>query len=594
MAFRTKNAFVLVVTSALLAACGGGGGGDGGGSGDSYISGTVIDGYIGGATVCLDSNANGKCDSNEPQTVTDASGAYKLNTKGLSTTGLNIVADIPDTAKDSDDDGKTLKEAGKTAYTMASAADQAAVITPFTTLVISKAQSEKMSFTEAKPKVFMSLGLPADTNIQEDHIKSGNGVVASVAREVARQLQKAQSAQASNRLTAINDYVNTRRNDFGTLVGNGTALNNVPTKISEVADGSLMRYNMPSTKTGDLTTASAMVFTPKGSAPAVGWPMVVFAHGTTGVASKCAPSNIMQAGYGYGYDGLIVLLASYGIAVVAPDYEGRGPGIADGHPYLHVASAGNSMALAAVAAKKSLGPKLSGAWAMMGHSQGGHAALAGAQFSDLASQIDSSLSYKGAIAIAPASNFSLALGAMLDTISKATDSSQFLNAYDTLGTLNFYASYIAKGSDSTIEPVLVDTVFAQRLRDLHKSSAGECGDTYSRAISADVAAFAGTPQATPAKYPGVIAAEFNKPSVQRSLRALEPGTVRLPGNTLIVQGADDTTVLPETTIALKNLMSSKNSRVTLNVYPGAGHTSVLMVRQAQEDMTSHLRTIFQP
>jgi pimeloyl-ACP methyl ester carboxylesterase len=252
------------------------------------------------------------------------------------------------------------------------------------------------------------------------------------------------------------------------------------------------------------------------------------------------------------------------------------------------------MALAAVAAKKSLGTKLSGAWAMMGHSQGGHAALAGAQFSDLASQIDSSLSYKGAIAIAPASNFSLALGAMLDTISKATDSSQFLNAYDTLGTLNFYASYIAKGSDSTIEPVLVDTVFGQRLRDLHNAYAGQCGGAYSGAISNDVALFAATPQATPAKYPGVIAAEFNKPSVQRSLRALEPGTVRLPGNTLIVQGADDTTVLPETTIALKNLMSSKNSRVTLNVYPGAGHTSVLMVAQAQKDMTSHLMTIFQP
>lgn len=593
MAFRKINYFLLFMGSAFLAACGGGSGG-GGGSGDSYLSGTVIDGYIHGATVCLDSNANGKCDSNETQTVSDASGAYKLNTKGLSTAGLNIVAEIPDTAKDSDDDGKTLKEAGKSAYTMASSADQAAVITPFTTLVISKAQSEKLSFTEAKTKVFVSLGLPTDTNIQEDHVKSGNGVVASIAREVAYQLQKAQFAQASNRLAAINDYVNTRRNDFGTLVGNGTALSNVPTKISDVADGSLMQYNMPSTKTGDLTTASAMVFTPKGSAPASGWPLVVFAHGTTGVGSKCAPSNIMQAGYGYSYEALIVLLASKGFAVVAPDYEGRGPGIADGHPYLHVASAGNSMALAAVASKKSLGTKLSGAWAMMGHSQGGHAALAGAQFSDLASQIDSSLSYKGAIAIAPASNFSLALNAMLDTISKATEPSQFLKAYDTLGTLNFYASYIAKGSDSTIEPVLVDTVFGQRLRDLHNSSAGECGDTYSRAISADVVAFAGTSQATPAKYPGVIAAEFNKPSVQRSLRALEPGTVRLPGNTLIVQGADDTTVLPETTIALKNLMSSRNSQVTLNVYPDAGHTSVLMVSQAQKDMTSHLTTIFRP
>jgi dienelactone hydrolase len=588
MAFCTKNAFFPIVASTLLIACGGGGGSD------SSVSGTVIDGYIEGATVCLDSNANGKCETGEPNTLTNASGAYKLNTKGLSTTGLNIVADIPETAKDSDDDGKTLKEAGKSAYTMASSADQAAVITPFTTLVISKAQSEKLSFAEAKPKVFVSLGLPADTNIQEDHIKSGNGVVASVAREVAYQLQKAQSVQASNRLTAINDHVNTRRNEFGTLVGSSTALSKVPYAISRVADGSLMQYKMPSTKTGDLTTASAMVFIPKGSAPESGWPMVVFAHGTTGVSSQCAPSNIMQADGVYSYEDLIVLLADSGIAVVAPDYEGRGPGIADSHPYLHLASAGNSMALAAVAAKKSLGSKLSGAWAMVGHSQGGHAALAGAQFSDLATQIDSSLSYKGAVAVAPASNFSLALNAMLDTISKATDPSQFSNAYQTLGTLNFYASYITKGSDSTIEPVPVDAVFGQRLKDLHKASSGECLNDYSKAISDDITAYAQTSQATPAKYPGVIAAEFNKPYVQRSLLALEPGTVRLPGNTLIVQGTADTTVLPETTNKLKSLMSSKNSQVTLNSYEGATHTGVLTVPQAKVDMASHLRKIFQP
>ncbi len=41
----------------LLSACGGGSS-----NSDSSISGTVIDGYIEGAKVCLDANNNGLCD----------------------------------------------------------------------------------------------------------------------------------------------------------------------------------------------------------------------------------------------------------------------------------------------------------------------------------------------------------------------------------------------------------------------------------------------------------------------------------------------------------------------------------------------------
>jgi alpha-beta hydrolase superfamily lysophospholipase len=594
ISMRSRQAKLLLVTAGfvLLSACGGGENG----SADGDLSGNVIDGYVGGAIVCIDSNANGKCDGNEPQTVTDASGAYKLNTKGLSTAGLNIVADIPDTAKDSDDDGKTLAQAGKSAYTMVSSVDRAAFITPFTTLVTSKVQSEKLSFTEAKRQVMVSLGLPVETNIQEDYLKAGNGVVSSIARQIGRQLQIAQSAQASNsddRLKAINDFFNTKRNGFGTVVSSGTALSKVAATISSVADSSLLLYKIPSAKSGDLITASTMVFTPKGvSPPARGWPMVVFAHGTSGVSSKCAPSTIMQAGGGYVYEALVEVLIKIGFVVVAPDYEGRGPDIADGHPYLHLSSAGYSMALAAVAAKTALGTKLAGTWAMMGHSQGGHAALAGAQYSGLASQIDSALRYKGAVAIAPASNLSLALSSMLDVISKTTDPSQFSMAYAALETLNLYSSYITKGSDATIEPLPVDTVFGQRLKDLHKASAGECGATYQTAIRKDVAAYSLTPQATPAKYPGVIADEFNKPYVQRMLGALEPGTVYLPGNTLIVQGEADTIVLPATTAKLTQLMKTNNSEVTLKTYVGAGHTTVFTVPQAQADMIAHLVTIF--
>jgi len=257
-----------------------------------------------------------------------------------------------------------------------------------------------------------------------------------------------------------------------------------------------------------------------------------------------------------------------------------------------LASAGNSMALAAGGAKKLLGTQLSGAWAMMGHSQGGHAALAGAQFSDLASQLEPTLKYKGAVAIAPASNLSLALDTMLDSISKTTQPAQLQKAYETLGILNFYSSYIAKGSEYTIEPLVVDVVFGTRLRTLHKASAGKCLDEYYTAVSDDIRGFATSGAVTPAQYPGVIADEFHKPNVQRMLRALEPGLVRLPGNTLIVQGLADTTVLPALTNKLKALIESNKSTVTLKTYEGADHSGVISA--SITDMFGHLATIFKP
>lgn len=43
------------------------------------VDGTAVDGYLSGATVCLDTNGNLTCDLDEAQTVTDANGKFTLN-----------------------------------------------------------------------------------------------------------------------------------------------------------------------------------------------------------------------------------------------------------------------------------------------------------------------------------------------------------------------------------------------------------------------------------------------------------------------------------------------------------------------------------
>lgn len=590
------------LTLALLTGCGGGGSNTS--SASNQLTGSVLDGYIEGATVCLDTNNSGTCDAGEPSTKTSSDGKFKLDIGSASATGQNLVVDIPSTAKDSDDNGKTLAEAGKSAYTMATTADQPSVITPLTTLVVGKIKTDGITLAAAKTKVLKELGLPEDTNLHEDHIQNGNDFLHSLSRETSARLQKVQSdyealpdsTKPKDKLAHFASELKSADEQLGTLV-KSSLLTNIPASISNIADGKLIIYKMRSVK-GELINASAMLFTPKSPPSATGgWPVLVFGYGTTGIDSSCAPSRTFQAGGGFDYATFLKTALNMGAAVVVPDYEGRGPlneGIPNAHPYLHLSSAGQSMVLSVVAAKKTLGSQLSGMWAAVGHSQGGHAALAAGQFSGLAQSLDSSLNYKGAVAVAPASNLVPALNSMLQNIAQAPrDQASFYQ----LGTLNFYASYLVQGSSFTNDPINPKTVFGARMQEVHKK-ANTCFGPYSVSIFTDINAFAQTGGAANA-YTGVIADEINKPAVSSALKAMEPGTVKIPGKTLIVQGASDTTVLPAASDALQKLMKLKGSDLSYQLFTDsngipADHSGVLSIPQAQQAISNHLQTLFTP
>jgi len=71
--------------------------------------------------------------------------------------------------------------------------------------------------------------------------------------------------------------------------------------------------------------------------------------------------------------------------------------------------------------------------------------------------------------------------------------------------------------------------------------------------------------------------------------------MKLPGNTLLVQGAADTTVLPSSTQTLLTTMQSNGSQVTLTLHSGnsATHGGVLGIPAAQTAIVNHLSSIFQ-
>ena len=66
---------------------------------------------------------------------------------------------------------------------------------------------------------------------------------------------------------------------------------------------------------------SGSLFLPKGRAPADGWPLVAWAHGTVGVADVCAPSWNKRSDRDTKY---LNHWLSQGYAVVASDYQGLG------------------------------------------------------------------------------------------------------------------------------------------------------------------------------------------------------------------------------------------------------------------------------
>ncbi len=141
---------------------------------------------------------------------------------------------------------------------------------------------------------------------------------------------------------------------------------------------------------------SGVIYMPRGKAPRGGWPLVVWAHGTLGVADSCAPSwtgsNPRDRSY-------IARWLDEGFAVAAPDYQGLGgPGP---HPYLQWQAEGRSVLDAARAALHA-GLPIANAVVITGQSQGSGAALGAAR---LAASYAPDLKVKGAIATALVTTF---------------------------------------------------------------------------------------------------------------------------------------------------------------------------------------------
>ena len=296
---------------------------------------------------------------------------------------------------------------------------------------------------------------------------------------------------------------------------------------------------------GRAVAISGALSIPKGKAPAGGWPVVSFAHGTTGLADSCAPTRSEGAGFSrYVYPTLTTWLKR-GWAVARTDYEGLGtPGV---HPYLVGASEGRSV-LDIVRASAQLDPRISKKRVLIaGHSQGGHAAVWAAS---LARGYTPELAVKGTVGFAPASH----------TGEQAT----LITALKDPSPLTGLAASILAG----IEVERPALKIAEKLSDR------------ARALYPDVLTACLPALLQPTSFGALAPSELLRPDVDvapivAALNANDPESVTVRTPLRVEQGTDDTTVFPVFTDQLVTELRARGTRVTSVQRQGANHGDIV-------------------
>lgn len=288
---------------------------------------------------------------------------------------------------------------------------------------------------------------------------------------------------------------------------------------------------------GKPTAVSGTVTIPKGKAPKGGFPVVAWAHGTTGIADVCAPTRLMYAGKADGYTSSQGAQQTdwvkQGWAVTNTDYQGLGT--AGMHPYLIGVSEGRSVidsVLAARAVNKDVGK----AWATVGHSQGGHASLWAAS---LGESWAPALDLKGVAPIAPANH----IGEQGELIANIDS-----NPFGSLPALIVSAA----AAELKLEPA---AVFSEKVMALYPLIEQKC----------DLREFNDIPLNEHWNP------EFDTKVVTDFLHENDPEDLAQSVPVLITQGTADNTVLPAFTDQLVADYEARGIDVTYTKLEGVNH-----------------------
>jgi pimeloyl-ACP methyl ester carboxylesterase len=302
---------------------------------------------------------------------------------------------------------------------------------------------------------------------------------------------------------------------------------------------------------GTFTAVSGTLAIPPGSPPPGGWPIVSWAHGTTGNAPHCAPSRFAHEDL---EQRAMDAFVRRGYAVAQTDYEGNGtPGI---HPYM-VATPLARDVTDIVRAAREIDPQIGRKWIVMGHSEGGQVALDTAAYGNLwAPELD----LVGAVAYAPATHME---GMVQNALLSDTPSGGY--AFLGLAIEGFAASDPRLHLQQLLTPqalALVPELQEHCIDDLEANSG------WATIVPKEIFARGADVQDL---YDDIVA-------------DTDPEGFTISTPVMLVQGVSDEYIDSWVTVHVRDALCAKGTPVTFDAYPSATHGTVLL--QADRDVAA--------
>lgn len=304
--------------------------------------------------------------------------------------------------------------------------------------------------------------------------------------------------------------------------------------------GTVYRVLYTSTTVDDAPTpVSGLVIVPKTPAPAGGYPVVSWGHGTNGMADSCTPSLNPDDDVP-----LVNMLLDQGWEITSSDYQGEGtPGVL---PYIAGDSAARNTIDIVRAARNMPKAKASANYVVWGHSEGGQTAMFTLRIGPTYAP---ELHMKGVVAGAPPSQFNL------------------IYTFLQTSPYKFYLLMAAGGLNAAYgdKRAPLDQVLTKKgmslVQLLDQGCSGFVSDHLKDIAISDVT------KTDP----------FKLPLWKKILEANDPQQFKAksPVPLLMIQGANDEQIPPVSTQILADHLCGLHQVLQRWVYPGQSHAGVI-------------------
>lgn len=341
--------------------------------------------------------------------------------------------------------------------------------------------------------------------------------------------------------------------------GSLSASETLPASFSLPDAGKALKITYLSTNgvTGTgLVPVTAEVILPTGQPPEGGWPIVAWAHGTVGVADRCAPSSNPWTERNRRY---LSEWMKRGFAVVGTDYQGLGT--AGTHPYLNTRVEAYSLLDGVRAALKNV-PDLQNKIMIVGQSQGGGAAFASAAF---APTYAPDLNIRGTVATgAP-----YITPELLQQMTAAPASTQTNAGYNPVMVYTLYLAQGLSGYDATFRP---ENTFTAKAMPAYRAAADLCVYELTDKVKKDGLNFS-----------NALKPDFAR-TLAPALTAMKYPTLKLAQPLFMGTGELDKDVPPPLQFGLIKAACAAGTTVQAHIYKGLNHDQTVNASLADSEV----------